>query len=392
MIEIEDRPIMKVSVRRLQNGEMSFTNLSTKDQSHLVYSVDNFGLGQISHQVDFRLLDIPDFETSTAFTEIKKCPVIAGEIRQVRTDAMGDPNSIDEGRSISPELDIWAGRNDYLTDENGFPVSSKMIYVNPYIEDMTDPKYWEQFNVMWPPSLVWLGALEQLLKSEPKVIAPYLSHTLTIRVLKRWLRYYQEYLETRDVLLCNRTKLVEIYQTNIRLTASGQADTGKVVDRIAKFLKREAIEVPHCRFVGTRAASYLAQELVQIIQHERLHESREPRNDSDGLQFEFQILDELANMGFSVVPTKASGDFGADIIAEAHDLRFAIQCKNTARSVGIKAVQEAAASRKYYKCDFAVVVASANFTAAADELASENGTILLQAHQLSRLNEVLFAG
>jgi HJR/Mrr/RecB family endonuclease len=91
----------------------------------------------------------------------------------------------------------------------------------------------------------------------------------------------------------------------------------------------------------------------------------------------------LSSSGFDVRETPKSGDFGADIIASKDDLSFAIQCKDTIKPVGVKAVQEAASAKSHYKVDFAVVCSTARFTDAAIELATSNNVILSNSKNLA---------
>ena len=71
-------------------------------------------------------------------------------------------------------------------------------------------------------------------------------------------------------------------------------------------------------------------------------------------------LDEM-----EVKLTKASGDFGVDILAEKDGVTYAIQCKRYADPVGVKAVQEAFAGREYYDRMVGAVLTNQYFTAPA---------------------------
>ncbi|MER8817745.1 restriction endonuclease [Mesorhizobium sp. M0142] len=89
-----------------------------------------------------------------------------------------------------------------------------------------------------------------------------------------------------------------------------------------------------------------------------------------------RIAERLSKLGYDVETTSITSDFRADLIAEKDELRYALQCKSHVKPVSVKAVQEAAGSRQYYKCDFAEVVSMSGFTAAAQELAIEPGVLL----------------
>ena len=84
------------------------------------------------------------------------------------------------------------------------------------------------------------------------------------------------------------------------------------------------------------------------------------------LEFEQYCAELLRNRGFiDVKLTKASGDFGVDILAEKDGVTYAIQCKRYADPVGVKAVQEAFAGREYYDRMVGAVLTNQYFTAPA---------------------------
>ena len=90
----------------------------------------------------------------------------------------------------------------------------------------------------------------------------------------------------------------------------------------------------------------------------------------DGREFEYFCAELLKRKGFQEVQvTKASGDYGVDILAEKEGITFAIQCKCYHSSIGVKAVQEAHAGRDYYDCMIGVVLTNQYFTTPAVEAA-----------------------
>ena len=95
-------------------------------------------------------------------------------------------------------------------------------------------------------------------------------------------------------------------------------------------------------------------------------------------QYEEYVGQFMLNNGFKNVRlTKASGDFGADVLCEYPDGRtVCIQCKHYSQPVGVKAVQEVIAAKSYYRCDEAWVCASNSYTPAALEMATKTGVKL----------------
>lgn len=95
-----------------------------------------------------------------------------------------------------------------------------------------------------------------------------------------------------------------------------------------------------------------------------------------GEQFETFVAAVLEGNGYEIRQmTRATGDFGADIIAYRNEELIAVQCKRYAKPVGLKAVQEAIAAMKHYECDRCLVVTNNRFTKQAMELAMDNEVV-----------------
>ena len=92
----------------------------------------------------------------------------------------------------------------------------------------------------------------------------------------------------------------------------------------------------------------------------------------DGKTFEKYLKVFFEKLGYKVERTKYIGDYGADLVATNNAVKTVIQAKRYKSKVGIKAVQEAVASKGYYKCDRAMVVTNNYFTNQARNLASRN--------------------
>ena len=97
-----------------------------------------------------------------------------------------------------------------------------------------------------------------------------------------------------------------------------------------------------------------------------------------GHDYEYVVADYLRSRGYhGVKVTKGSGDFGVDVIATKHGVKYAVQCKLYSSPVGLSAIQEVVAGKACYGCTGAMVVTNSTFTAAAEDLARRNGVILL---------------
>lgn len=95
-------------------------------------------------------------------------------------------------------------------------------------------------------------------------------------------------------------------------------------------------------------------------------------DDMEGLEFEKFCATLLEKKGFEEVNiTKASGDFGVDILAEKDGVTYAIQCKRYSDPVGVKAIQEAYAGKEFYDRMVGAVLTNQYFTQPAVEAAKK---------------------
>ena len=144
-------------------------------------------------------------------------------------------------------------------------------------------------------------------------------------------------------------------------------------------LKLQLIEIRTKAFeesVFDITESFLQGSLAPLPEFEKI-------NAMDGRAFELFTGDLFRALGYSnVTVTQSSGDFGADVIAEKDDVRFAIQCKRYSVPVGVSAVQEVMASKSLHDCHVACILTNNTFTPAAEELARKNLVILWGGHKL----------
>lgn len=100
-------------------------------------------------------------------------------------------------------------------------------------------------------------------------------------------------------------------------------------------------------------------------------------DDLEGLEFEKYVGELLKKLNYKDVKvTKASNDYGIDILCEKDNIKYAIQCKNYSSPLGNKCVQEAYSGKQYYNCHVGVVVTNNYFTENAKKLANKNGILL----------------
>lgn len=113
----------------------------------------------------------------------------------------------------------------------------------------------------------------------------------------------------------------------------------------------------------------------------------------DGHEFEWFVAKVLAKIGFqNVRVTRASGDYGVDIIAYDNGVKCAFQCKRYTGTLGLKPIQEVSAGARYYGASVAYVITNSHFSANAANLANRLGVKLWDRNSLNylinRINEI----
>lgn len=99
----------------------------------------------------------------------------------------------------------------------------------------------------------------------------------------------------------------------------------------------------------------------------------------DGPGYERFVMQQLRKRGFHKVEhTGSTGDYGVDIVATRHGVRYAIQCKYYSRTVSGEAVQQVVTGMGMYDCDRAVVVTNSRLTEGAKKLAKINRVLIVE--------------
>ena len=110
-----------------------------------------------------------------------------------------------------------------------------------------------------------------------------------------------------------------------------------------------------------------------------------------GEEFEEFLQIHFKRNGFNSYLTPCTSDYGCDLVLKKANKKIVVQAKRWNSKVGIEAVQQAAASIKYYKADEAMVITNNYYTENAKNLALANDVKLIDRNNLlSYLNiEVL---
>lgn len=100
---------------------------------------------------------------------------------------------------------------------------------------------------------------------------------------------------------------------------------------------------------------------------------------------DFEELVELIfkYCGYKTTLTKASSDYGADVIAKKRDITWVVQTKlYYNHQVGNSSVQQASSAINYYNANYACVVTNWKFSAQAKTLAKVQNVLLIDRQNL----------
>lgn len=156
---------------------------------------------------------------------------------------------------------------------------------------------------------------------------------------------------------------------------------------VYKFAESMGRKVGHSFRYKVRLGMKICSEIVTEIVTKAPYEESPFEDLSSGADYENYCAEKLELLGWKVKHTPASGDQGADLIAEKMNYKVVIQCKFHKSTVGNKAVQEVLSAMQFYDCKVGAVVASSSFTKSARALASSGSIQLLHHDNLSSLAE-----
>jgi len=104
-----------------------------------------------------------------------------------------------------------------------------------------------------------------------------------------------------------------------------------------------------------------------------------------GVDFEIFLSELFKKLGYDVKMTKASHDYGADLLISKNKKTSIVQAKCYSKAVGIKAIQEIVGAKKHYKAEDAIAVTNNIFSKNAEILALENDVKLLDRYEIEKL-------
>ncbi len=103
-----------------------------------------------------------------------------------------------------------------------------------------------------------------------------------------------------------------------------------------------------------------------------------------GLTFEIYVCKLLKHRGYATKNMRASNDFGTDIIATKGNDKISIQVKRSKNRIDRKAISDAVAGMKFYKCNKSMVVTNNRFTDSAKKFAKKTECTLIGRAELAK--------
>jgi hypothetical protein len=163
-------------------------------------------------------------------------------------------------------------------------------------------------------------------------------------------------------------------------------DIDTVIDKI-QFLVRCDPE-----YRAAYSTSWFFDELFDRLMtyHQRQTGTLKDFDAMSGLEFEQWLIATIKQAGITtVLPTKRTGDQGADIIVQHNNVTIAIQAKCYRHSVGNDAIQQIHAAKAHYRADQAWAVTNARFTPAARRLANSTGVELVDGSRIYAIGQLI---
>lgn len=101
----------------------------------------------------------------------------------------------------------------------------------------------------------------------------------------------------------------------------------------------------------------------------------------DDAVFERYLALLFTRMGYQIRPVNYAGQTRT-LVATKNGISYVIQARRNRKTVGIKAIEDAVATRRYLKCERAIVVTNHYFSSRARRAAKLNRVLTLDRHDL----------
>ena len=126
-----------------------------------------------------------------------------------------------------------------------------------------------------------------------------------------------------------------------------------------------------------------AQVRARVAIKSQLQSELNHIDEMTGSEFENYVAGLLSHKGYSTTVTRASADYGIDIVAEFKGQRYGIQVKRHIHKVARTAISDAVAGLAFYSCNRSMVITNSYFQQGAKELALVNNCELVDRDKLA---------
>jgi len=110
-----------------------------------------------------------------------------------------------------------------------------------------------------------------------------------------------------------------------------------------------------------------------------------------GREFKKILAKLFKQLGYQVISTKASADYGADLVIQKGEIKAVVQAKRKQGSVGIKTVQEVTGAIGYYQANLGLVITNSKFTEPAKNLAASNQIGLVDRDDFKKILKKIYS-
>ncbi len=212
----------------------------------------------------------------------------------------------------------------------------------------------------------------------------------TISEIEEQIRRYinsNEFIEDlKNIIIDNNIDVDTLQKNYLKETTNLFLET--FLYCIADFLKRYPYKITDFNSYKSllkELNDITEYKIMKAITRQKIYLQSKPWEEiENGIDFENYIASLFSKLGYKVETTPKTGDQGADLILydlETHE-KTVVQCKFYKGSVGVEAVQQAIAAKKYYKADHAIVVTNSKYTKSAKELALRSNVELIDGQDL----------
>lgn len=201
-----------------------------------------------------------------------------------------------------------------------------------------------------------------------------LSHLIYVDVYEQYKEYFKDYQSDREIIISEHIRSIP--------------KPLEMVSFLVKYLSEIGYNCSLSELssiLSVRIEAKEAEKFEEKLLQKESTLSMQALDTMSGIEFEKFVADLFKRMGFSVEVTKASGDQGADVLAEKDGMRCCIQAKNYTGVVSNGAVQEVVASLNYYKANKGYIVTNSKLTKHALQLAAANSIEVIDRDRLLEL-------